>query len=290
MSLLIGLAFGGLMFLGHETMHMAPWCAAEGSRSSASCASRRSCYRLDCGPSGTTGCTRQRQPDRHLSRHVPVARRVPGEPRSGSRPTTSRRAADAGAGWRASPSGSRYRAPRCCSPHASDRRFSPRDHRRALAETALLAALWIALAVAIGLVPFVFAYVLPLVIANAVVMSFILTNHALCPATDPTIRCSVSSRSRVPRWVEWLTLGFGYHVEHHLFPAASTRHARTIRAALLDGWPERYQSLPLGTALAQLFRTGRVYRDSTTLSTHAARRGDLARRSRRRTLDRGMRR
>jgi hypothetical protein len=69
----------------------------------------------------------------------------------------------------------------------------------------------------------------------------------------------------LPRWLEWLTLDFGYHVEHHLFPAASTRHARSIRAELIAEWPDRYSSMPLGAALAKLFDTGRVYLDATTL-------------------------
>ena len=34
-----------------------------------------------------------------------------------------------------------------------------------------------------------------------------------------------------PRWIEWLTLSFGYHVEHHLFPAMSSRHAPGVRDA-----------------------------------------------------------
>jgi hypothetical protein len=98
-----------------------------------------------------------------------------------------------------------------------------------------------------------------------VVMAFILTNHALSPATDTNDPLLGALSVTTPRWVEWLTLGFGYHVEHHLFPAASTRHARAIRAALVEAWPERYQSMPLGAALAHLFRTGRVYQDATTL-------------------------
>ena len=109
------------------------------------------------------------------------------------------------------------------------------------------------------------APVVPLVVANVVVMSFILTNHALSPANDANDPLLGSLTVTIPRWLEWLTLGFGYHVEHHLFPAASTRHAPAIRAALVELWPDRYRSMPIGTALAHLFRTGRVYRDSTTL-------------------------
>ena len=144
-------------------------------------------------------------------------------------------------------------------------RMSAKDHRLAVVETACFVMLWAALAYAIGFVPFLFAYVLPVVVANAIVMSFILTNHALCAATETNDPLLGALSVTAPRWIEWLTLGFGYHVEHHLFPSASARHARQIRAAITAAWPERYQSMPLVVALARLFRTGRVYRDATTL-------------------------
>ncbi|HVV87397.1 MAG TPA: hypothetical protein VHE35_30355, partial [Kofleriaceae bacterium] len=54
--------------------------------------------------------------------------------------------------------------------------------------------------------------------------------------------------------------------EHHLFPAMSTRHAPAVRALLVEKWPERYQSMPLGRALLALHRTARVYRDDVTLT------------------------
>ena len=68
-----------------------------------------------------------------------------------------------------------------------------------------------------------------------------------------------------PRLVAWLTLGFGFHVEHHLFPAMSARHATTVRAFLRERWPERYKSMSLRDALGSLHRGARVYKTATTL-------------------------
>ncbi len=137
--------------------------------------------------------------------------------------------------------------------------------RVALAETFAGVALWATVAWLVGPLAFVFAYVIPLVIANIIVMSFILTNHALSPRVeinDPLVSgLSVTS----PKWVEWLTLGFGYHVEHHLFPAMSSRHAPAVRDLLMTHWPERYQTMPHGKALWALHSTGRIYKDATTL-------------------------
>jgi fatty acid desaturase len=149
---------------------------------------------------------------------------------------------------------------------ARSREFLPRRQvRLAMLETLLGIAFWGVVAAAIGFVPFVFAYVLPLLLANACVMAFILTNHSLSPRVpvdDPLISgLSVTT----PRLIDWLTLRFGAHVEHHLFPAMSSRHAGAVRTAVLARWPERFQEMTLGAALGALHRTGRVYLDATTL-------------------------
>ncbi|MBE7451315.1 MAG: fatty acid desaturase [Kofleriaceae bacterium] len=140
-----------------------------------------------------------------------------------------------------------------------------RGHRVAIAETALGLAVWATVAVLVGPLAFLFVYVLPLIVANWLVMAFILTNHGLNPQTainDPLVN---SLSVTVPRVADWLTLGFGYHVEHHLFPAMSTRHGPRVRDAIRARWPERYQSMPLGQALLALHRTARVYQDPVTL-------------------------
>src|SRR5450432_4466042 len=49
--------------------------------------------------------------------------------------------------------------------------LSPREHRRAVAETVLGIAVWSTLAVLIGPLPFLFAFALPLVVANVIVMA-----------------------------------------------------------------------------------------------------------------------
>jgi fatty acid desaturase len=143
--------------------------------------------------------------------------------------------------------------------------LTPAEHRRAVAETLLGVAFWACVAALLGPVTFAFAYLLPLVVANAVVMSFILTNHSISPHTDVNDPLINSLSVTGPRWFEWLTLGFGYHVEHHLFPAMSARHAPKLRTILRARWPRTYQSLPLLRALRALHRSPRVYENRTTL-------------------------
>ena len=43
------------------------------------------------------------------------------------------------------------------------------------------------------------------------------------------------------------------------------RHAPLIKKLCLEHWPERYQSMPLTTALLEINRTARVYKDAVTL-------------------------
>lgn len=144
--------------------------------------------------------------------------------------------------------------------------LSARLHRRAIGETLLGVLFWVGIAVVVGPAAFVAVYVVPLLITNTIVMLFIMTNHNLSPLTPKVNDPLVNSLSvTLPRALEWLTLDFGYHVEHHLFPAVSARHGRTVRAAVLASFAESYQSMPLATALRRVFTTARVYRNDTTL-------------------------
>ncbi|MGE0545867.1 MAG: fatty acid desaturase [Kofleriaceae bacterium] len=143
--------------------------------------------------------------------------------------------------------------------------LKPRAFAFALAETFAGVAVWIAVGFLVGPFAFVFVFVIPLLVANAIVMSFILTNHSLSPRVEINDPLVSGLSVTTPAWVEWVTLRFGYHVEHHLFPAMSSRHAPDVRALLREAWPGRYQSMPLLTALAGLHRTARVYKDAVTL-------------------------
>ena len=144
--------------------------------------------------------------------------------------------------------------------------LSPRLYRRAIIESLMGVAVWATVVVLVGFPGFVFVYVIPLMVANSIVMVFIVTNHNLSPLSqvnDPLVN---SLSVTLPRVLEWLTLDFGFHVEHHLFPTMSHRHGRVVRDVLRAQFPERYQSLPLTAAISRLNNTARVYLDDTTLT------------------------
>ena len=143
--------------------------------------------------------------------------------------------------------------------------LTPRQHKLAYAETAVALAFWAAVAVLVGPVAFVFVFVIPLLVANTCVMAFILTNHSLSPRVtinDPLVSGLSVTTTRL---IDWVTLRFGFHVEHHLFPAMSSRHAPAVRALVQARWPDRYKTMPLSEALSRLHRTARVYKTDTTL-------------------------
>jgi fatty acid desaturase len=143
--------------------------------------------------------------------------------------------------------------------------LSPQRHRIAIMQSLFALAGWVALAIALGPYGFLFAYGIPILIANAIVMTYILTNHNLSPLTDRNDALLNSLSVTTPRWYAFLTLSFGLHVEHHVVPTMSSRHAWRVREVLLARWPDRYQSMPLLRALWRLLRTARVYRHPTVL-------------------------
>lgn len=143
--------------------------------------------------------------------------------------------------------------------------LTPGQHRLALLESLLGVLTWAALGWWLGPLGFLFAFVLPLLVANTVAMAYILTNHNLNPLTQVNDPLLNSLTVTVPRFFDLLHSRFGLHVEHHLFPAVSSDHLPRVRELLLERWPERYQSMSLSAALASLMRTPRIYREATVL-------------------------
>jgi fatty acid desaturase len=143
--------------------------------------------------------------------------------------------------------------------------LSRRDHLIALLEKVAGLAVWVGLGLLVGGWAFLAVYVIPLLVANAIVLAYIFTNHSLSPMTDTNDPLANSLSVTVPRWLAFTSLSFGYHVEHPVFPSMSPRHARRISAELQTRWPDRYQSMPLVKALRRMLATARVYKNQTTL-------------------------
>lgn len=150
--------------------------------------------------------------------------------------------------------------------HSQRNNYYARVSRRVVyAESAAMLALWIAVWLLVGPYAFVFIYVLPVLVASSMVMSYIATNHflnALTDINDPLVNTlSVTG----PRWLERLHLQFGYHVEHHIFPMMSGRYAPIVRDVLVRLYGERYLTLPHTQALRLLYARPKVHDSHDTL-------------------------
>ena len=138
--------------------------------------------------------------------------------------------------------------------HSERNRYYERVSRRTVyAESAAMVAFWTCVFALTGPWAFLFVYVVPLLVANAVIMSYIATNHFLNPLTDINDPLANSLSVTSPRWLERLHLQFGYHVEHHLFPTMSGRHAPEVREVLLKLYGERDLTMPHARALRLLY-------------------------------------
>jgi len=120
-------------------------------------------------------------------------------------------------------------------------------------------AFWIGLLFWMGFDKWLFAYLIPLLIANAIVMGYIATNHRLNPLVPVNDPLANSLTVTVPRWVDFLHFNFSYHTEHHLFPGMSSKYYPLVKKHIKSLWPERYHEMSLGRALISLWKTPRIY-------------------------------
>ena len=132
-------------------------------------------------------------------------------------------------------------------------------------ESAAAWAFWIAVLALVGPWNFLFVYVVPTLVANAMVMSYIATNHFLNPLTEVNDPLANSLSVTGPRWLEALHLHFGYHVEHHVFPTMSGRHAPAVRDVLRRLYGERYLTMPHARSLRLLYTRPKLHREHDTL-------------------------
>jgi fatty acid desaturase len=144
--------------------------------------------------------------------------------------------------------------------HSERNGYYARVSRRTVyAESAAMLAFWAGVLALVGPWSFLFVYVVPVLVANAMVMSYIATNHLLNPLTETNDPLANTLSVTAPRWLERLHLGFGYHVEHHLFPTISGRHAPAVRDVLRRLYGNRYLTMPHARALRLLYTRPKVH-------------------------------
>ena len=150
--------------------------------------------------------------------------------------------------------------------HSQRNGYYARISRRVVyAESAAMLCFWLGVLALIGPWSFLFVYGVPVAVANVVLMSYIATNHFLNPLTEINDPLANSLSVTSPRWLETLHLQFGYHVEHHLFPTLSGRHAPAVRDVLVRLYGDRYLTLPHARALRLLYSRPKLHEGHDTL-------------------------
>ena len=144
--------------------------------------------------------------------------------------------------------------------HSERNGYYARVSRRTVyAESAAMLAFWLAVFALVGPWCVLCVWVVPVLVANAMVMSYIATNHFLNPLTETNDPLANTLSVTAPRWLERLHLQFGYHVEHHLFPTVSGRHAPAVREVVRRLYGERYLTMPHARALRLLYARPKIH-------------------------------
>ena len=130
---------------------------------------------------------------------------------------------------------------------------------RALGETVVVAMGWLTLGLAVGPRGALLIIVIPMLLANAIVMAYITTNHMLRPLTQVPDCLATTMSVTTLGAIDAVHLHFSHHVEHHLFPAMSHRHYPLVRQSLRRRAGERYLAPSHWRALVTLYQTPRHY-------------------------------
>jgi len=143
--------------------------------------------------------------------------------------------------------------------------FQPKNRGIVFFQFLLPWATWIGLLFVVGFANWFFIFLLPLLIANFIVMSYISTNHRLNPLVPVNDPLANSLSVTVPKWVDVLNFNFSYHTEHHLFPSMSSKYYPLVKEHIKKMWPDRYHEMPMLQALRALWKTPRLYYQQTEL-------------------------
>lgn len=143
--------------------------------------------------------------------------------------------------------------------------FDEMNHRRVTVELTLQILILLSLLVVAGPANWLWVAVIPIAVQNYMLMSYISTNHNLSPLTSENDPLANSLTVTNHPLFEYVSLNFGYHVEHHLFPTVSSKHSKKIHQELIKKFPETYMHMPKWDAIRSLYGTSRIYKNANTL-------------------------
>jgi fatty acid desaturase len=147
----------------------------------------------------------------------------------------------------------------------SNRLYNSCDHKKVTFEFYSQVLFMVGMIYLAGPAGLLFAIVIPFLVQNYIVMSYISTNHNLSPLTkvnDPLVNSLNVTNNK---FFNLIHLNFGYHAEHHIFPKMSARWAPEVNKVLKEDFPNKFKEMPKWKAIKLLYSTPRIYNNSTEL-------------------------
>jgi len=143
--------------------------------------------------------------------------------------------------------------------HRHEPAFRRMNWQRAVVESALMLFFWCAAGAALGPSGSLYGIILPMIVANIVVMSYVATNHLLHPLVDHPDNVTTTLGVTTFRLLDAIHLHFSHHLEHHLFPSVSHRYYPLIRDSARRHAPDKYLAPSHWRVLRLLLSTPRFY-------------------------------
>jgi fatty acid desaturase len=150
------------------------------------------------------------------------------------------------------------------------------NRKRATIDSVALVVFWIGICVMTGLHGTLFVVVIPMMVANFVVLSYIITNHMLRPLSDERDTLGTTMSVTTFKFLDRIHFHFSHHVEHHLFPTMCSSMAPRVRETLIQHFSDCYLAPPHWRAFIMVFQTPRIYDGPQVLvEPYSGRRKDI---------------
>ncbi|MFI0445506.1 fatty acid desaturase family protein [Actinomadura sp. 6N118] len=139
------------------------------------------------------------------------------------------------------------------------------NRKKAISESAIMAAAWGAAAILMGPSGALFVIVVPMLVANFVVLSYVVTNHMIRPLSTGADILSTTMSVTTHPILDRIHFHFSHHVEHHLFPAMPSSMAPRVRSVLRVHFADAYLAPSHLRALLAIFHSPRIYAEPRVL-------------------------
>jgi len=145
-------------------------------------------------------------------------------------------------------------------------KVTQKERKAIVIETLIILSIHLSIISFLGFHPvkLLLGYFLPIWIGYTAAISYIYTNHLLCPMTEINDPLLNSLSVRVPPLFDCLHINFSYHTEHHIFPGMNSDYYPMVQKLLLEKFPERFNLLPMEEAWRLLLQTPAHYKDEKT--------------------------